>query len=113
MLAAVAALTVPAGAAAAFATTVGFVLAPGRIVRGDLAHLAVRVGHASACTLGVRYHGGTVQRGLGRVQVIGGFAQWMWEIPTTVQAGAATASVRCAGTSVSRRFVVVGLVPAP
>jgi hypothetical protein len=110
---AAAALAVSAGAASASGTTVGWVSAPSHIVQGNPAHVAVRVLHASACTLGVRYHGGSAQRGLGRVQVIGGFAQWTWEIPTEVQAGAAKASVRCAGVSVSRRFVVVGRVPAP
>lgn len=110
---AAAALAVSAGAASAGGSIVDFVSMPGHVVQGNPAHVSVRVKFASACTLGVRYHGGAAQSGLGRAKVIAGFAQWTWQVPTTVQGGAATAFVKCARTAVSRRFVVVGRVPAP
>lgn len=88
---------------------------PQHVVQGKDARISVTVRPAgAACTLQFRYHDGSYQRGLKRVVAHGGRATWTWTVPTTVQAGPATATVRCgrAGT-LTRRLVVVGRLVAP
>jgi hypothetical protein len=89
--------------------------APQHALQGKDSRIAVTVSPAGvACTLQLRYHDGSYQHGLKRVVARGGRAAWRWTVPTTVQAGQATATVRCgrAGT-LTRRLVVVGRLVAP
>lgn len=101
--------------AAARGTGIHLSFAPQHVLEGMGARIAVTVRPGgAACTLRLRYHGGSYQQGLGRVVARGGRAAWTWTVPTTVQAGPATATVRCGrdGT-LTRRLVVVGRLAAP
>src|SRR5579862_3587677 len=113
-LAAIAVLVAVAPAAAR-STRVRAAFVPQHALQGKPARIAVKVSPAGvACTLQLRYHGGSRQQGLKRVVARGGRASWTWTIPTDVQAGPATATVRCgrAGT-LTRGVVVVGRLAAP
>lgn len=114
-LAAVAALLVAVAPAAARSNGVRVSFAPQHALQGKDARISVTVRPAgAACTLAVRYHDGSRQQGLKRVVAHGGRASWTWTIPTTVQAGMATATVHCgrAGT-LRRRLLIVGKLLAP
>ena len=112
---AAAVLAVSAGAASARTAGIGFTFMPKHVVQGTDATISVRVRPAGArCTLSVRYHGGAQQAGLGAATAAGGRASWTWHVPTDVQAGAATATIRCAHAgSVSRSLVIVGRIVEP
>jgi len=112
---AAAVLAVSAGAASARTAGIGFTFMPKHVVQGTDATISVRVRPAGArCTLGVRYHGGAQQAGLSAATAAGGRASWTWHVPTDVQAGAATATIRCAHAgSVSRSLVIVGRIVEP
>jgi hypothetical protein len=114
-IAAVAVVAVSAGPASARSMGIGFTLLPKHAVQGTDATISVRVRPAGArCTLSVRYHGGAQQSGLGAATAAGGRASWTWHVPTDVQAGAATATVRCAHAgSASRSLVIVGRLVEP
>ncbi len=104
-----------AGTASARSTGIGFTSVPQHVVQGNDALLAVNVRPAGArCSLAVRYQGGAAQTGLAGVVATAGRASWRWQVPVTVQAGPARATVRCARAgSVSRTLVVVGRLVEP
>ena len=113
-LAAVAVL-VAVSPAAARGNGIRLAFAPQHAVEGRDARIAVTVRPArAACTLRVRYRDGSYQPGLKRVVARAGRAAWTWTVPTNVQAGEATATVRCgrAGT-LTRSLLVVGRLVAP
>ena len=114
-IAAVALVAVSAGTASARSTGIGFTFIPQHAVQGSNARISVSVRPAGvSCSLGVRYHGGTQQSGLSPVIASAGRASWTWQVPTTVQAGPAKATVRCAGAgSGSRSLVIVGRLVEP
>jgi hypothetical protein len=114
-LTAVAAAAVLAGSASAHSTGVGFTYVPNHVVQGEDARVSVSVRPSgSRCTLGVRYQGGTPQGGLGAATATKGRATWTWHVPADVQAGPATATVRCARAGAStRRLVIVGRLVEP
>ena len=114
-IAAAALVAVSAGPAAARSAGIGFSFLPKHAVQGTDAKISVSVRPAGVrCTLSVRYHGGAVQSGLAATTAAGGHASWTWHVPTDVQAGAATATVRCARAgSVSRSLVIVGRLVEP
>lgn len=110
-----AALLVVVAPAAARSGGIRVAFVPQHALEGRQARISVTVRPAGvACTLQVRYHNGASQHGLKRVVARGGRATWRWTVPTTVQAGLATARVYCgrAGT-LTRRVVVVGKLTAP
>ena len=108
-LAAAAVFTATATASAQ-TTGIGFTSVPGHVVQGDDAHVSVSVRPSGArCTLTITYLGGGTQQGLPVVTATGGRAAWTWRVPATVQAGKATARVRCSGAgAVTRSLVIVG-----
>ncbi len=114
-LAIAAVLATSAGAASARSAGVGFTFMPRHVLQGDTARIAVTVRPAGrTCTLTVRYHGGALQTGLAPVVAAAGRASWTWAVPTSVQAGVAQTTVRCARSgAVSRALVVVGRLVAP
>lgn len=114
IVAAVVAAAVPA-AASAHSTAIGFSFVPNHVVQGDSARVSINVRPGSArCTLSVRYHGGTLQPALPSVLASHGHATWTWQVPKNVQAGAATATARCARAgAASRQLVIVGRLIAP
>lgn len=115
LAAAVAALALTAATASARTAGIHVAFLPGHVVEGTTARIAVDVRPGSAaCTLAVRYAGGALQGGLPRTTAAGGVASWTWDVPTTVQAGLAHATVRCGRAgSLKRAFVVVGKLVAP
>jgi len=112
---AAAVVAVTTGHAAGATHGAGFGVFPGHVVQGTMVHVTVSTRNVtSACSLRVRYAGGSTQPGLGQAFVVAGRAQWTWNVPTNVQAGKARADARCGRTSFSRLFVVVGkLTTAP
>jgi hypothetical protein len=114
-VAAAALALVSTGAASARSAGIGFTFVPQHAVQGDNARISIRVRPAGArCTLSVRYVGGTEQPGISPAFAIAGRASWIWQVPTTVQAGPAKATVRCKGAgSTSRSLVVVGRLVEP
>ena len=114
-IAAAALIAVSAGSAAAQSSGIGFTLLPKHALQGNDATISVRVRPAGVrCTLSVRYHDGAHQAGIAAATAAGGRASWTWHVPTSVQAGAATATVRCAHAgSVSRTLVIVGRIVEP
>jgi hypothetical protein len=115
VVAAVLLVLASAGTASARSSGIGFTFVPQHAVQGNDARIAVSVRPAAArCSLSVRYQGGTQQLGLNPVIAVSGHASWTWHVPTTVQAGPAKATVRCAGAgSTSRTLVVVGRLVEP
>ena len=114
-IAAVVLVVASAGTASARSSGIGFTFAPKHAVQGNDARIAVSVHPAGVrCTLSVRYQDGTPQLGISPVIAAGGRASWTWRVPTTVQAGPARATVRCAGAgSSSRSLVIVGRLVEP
>jgi hypothetical protein len=115
VIAAAALIAVTAGSASAQSSTIGFTSLPKHALQGNDATISVRVRPAGVrCTLSIRYHDGAQQAGIGAATAAGGRASWTWHVPTNVQAGAATATVRCAHAgSVSRTLVIVGRLVEP
>jgi hypothetical protein len=109
------ALALVTGPATAGRAGVRVAFLPKHALEGTRARFGVAVNPAgSICTLRVRYHDGSVQPGLRRVVATHGRASWSWSVPTSVQAGAAVATVRCGRAgSLSRRIVIVGRVVEP
>jgi hypothetical protein len=103
------------GTASARSTGIGFTSVPQHAVQGDNAQIAVSVHPAGGlCTLSVRYQDGTLQQGLAPTRATGGRVAWTWQVPTTVQAGPAKATVHCARAgSRSRALVIVGKLIEP
>jgi hypothetical protein len=114
-IAAAAVFAVSVGPASAKSSGVTFSLVPGHVVQGTPARVTVNVRPAGVtCTLGVRYHDGAAQPGLAPAAATGGHASWTWTVPTTVQAGVAKATVRCARAGAATRSVlIVGRLVAP
>jgi hypothetical protein len=112
IVAVVAVFAVPASARS---TGVGFTFVPKKVVQGEDGHVSVRVRPSgSTCTLIVRYQGGTTQPGLGAAVATGGRVGWTWKVPTDVQAGPATATVRCARAgAISHSLIIVGRLIEP
>jgi hypothetical protein len=101
--------------ASARSTGVGFTFVSKKVVQGEEGHVSVRVRPSgSTCTLTVRYQGGTKQNGIGAAVATGGRAAWTWKVPTDVQAGPATATVRCgrAGAT-THSLIIVGRLVEP
>lgn len=101
--------------AAAHRNGIHVAFVPQHVLQGKSARISVSVRpEGTECTLRLRYNGGSYQPGLKRVVALRGRAAWTWTVPTTVQAGRATATVHCgrAGT-LTRRLVVVGRLLAP
>jgi hypothetical protein len=109
-IAIVAVAGVVAPGASSQGTGVGFASLPKKVVQGENANVTVSVRPSgSRCTLTVRYVGGTTQPGLTPAVAANGRASWTWKVPSTVQAGAAAATVRCARAgSITRRLMIVG-----
>jgi hypothetical protein len=106
---------VSTGTASARNSGIGFTFAPQHVVQGNDARISVSV-HPSGvrCTLSVRYQNGAYQTGINPLIALGGHASWTWNVPTTVQAGPAKATVRCARAgSRSRSLVIVGRLVEP
>jgi hypothetical protein len=114
-IAAVVLVVVSAGTASARTSGIGFTYASQHAVQGTNARIAISVRPAGVrCSLSVRYQGGTPQLGLSPATAAGGHASWTWQVPITVQAGPAKATVRCARAgSNSRSLVVVGRLVEP
>jgi hypothetical protein len=103
------------GTASARSSGIGFTSVPQHVVQGTDARISVSVHPAGVrCTLSVRYQNGAYQSGLSPTIAVGGNASWTWNVPTTVQAGPAKATVRCARAgSRSRSLVIVGRLVEP
>lgn len=116
-LALIASASVLAGAASAQpeGMGLGFTFVPRHVVQGEDARVSVAVNPTgSRCTLGVRYFGGSVQRGLNATTAIRGRATWTWHVPANIQAGVAKATVRCVRVgSISRTLLIVGRLVEP
>jgi hypothetical protein len=115
VLVVVAAVLAGAAGASASRDGTGFLFIPRHVVQGNLARVSVKVPRAGmSCALTVRYHGGSTQPGLGLTSAAGVIASWSWRVPDDVQAGAAVASVQCAGAwTISRKLVIVGRLVQP
>jgi hypothetical protein len=113
----VAVLAVPASARSVpnMANGVGFTFVSKKVVQGEDGHVSVRVRPSgSTCTLNVRYQGGTKQPGIGAAVATGGRAAWTWKVPSNVQAGPATATVRCSRAgATSHALMIVGRLVEP
>jgi len=114
-IAIVAVAGVVAPGASSQGTGVGFASLPKKVVQGENATVTVSVRPSgSRCTLSVRYVGGTTQPGLTPAVATGGQVSWTWKVPSTVQAGPAAATARCARAgSITRRLMIVGRLVEP
>ncbi len=114
-IAVVAVAAVVAVPASARETGIGFTFVSKKVVQGEDGHVSVRVRPSgSTCTLTVRYQGGTKQPGLGAAVASGGRAAWTWKVPADVQAGPATATVRCARAgATTHSLIIVGRLVEP
>jgi len=112
IVAVAAVLAVPASAGSA---GIGFSFVSKKVVQGENGQVSVRVRPSgSTCTLTVRYQGGTKQPGLGAAVATGGRAAWTWKVPADVQAGPATATVRCARAgATTHSLIIVGRLVEP
>jgi hypothetical protein len=101
--------------ASASSNGVGFTFVSKKVVQGENGHVSVRVRPSgSTCTLIVRYQGGTKQPGIGAAVATGGRAAWTWKVPSDVQAGPATATVRCSRSgATSHALMIVGRLVEP
>jgi hypothetical protein len=101
--------------ASARSTGVGFTFVSKKVVQGENGQISIRVRPSGAtCTLIVRYQGGTRQPGLGAAVATGGRAAWTWKVPADVQAGPATATVRCARAgATTHSLIIVGRLVEP
>lgn len=108
-------VVVSTGTASARSNGIGFTFVPQHAVQGNDTRIAVSVHPAGVrCSMNVRYQDGTQQSGLSPTIATGGHASWTWHVPTTVQAGPAKATVRCARAgSSSRSLVIVGRLVEP
>jgi hypothetical protein len=115
LIAIVAVAAVFALPASASSSGVGFTFVSKKVVQGEEGHVSVRVRPAgSTCTLTVRYQGGTRQPGIGVAIAAGGRAAWTWKVPADVQAGPATATVRCARAgATTHSLIIVGRLVEP
>ena len=117
VVAVVAAAAVPASAQAGSTRSSGISLSfiSKKVVQGEAGRVSVRVRPTgSMCTLAVVYQGGTSQPGIGATPATGGRATWTWTVPADVQAGPATATVRCARAgAIKRSVMIVGRLVEP
>jgi hypothetical protein len=114
-LTALAAAAIFAASASAQSAGVGFTFVTKHVVQGESARVSVSVRPAGTrCTLVVRYQDGAAQPALATATAAGGQATWTWQVPSTVQAGPAQATVKCGGAgSIKRSILIVGRLVEP
>src|SRR6266511_3128588 len=109
----VAALASTAVTASASRPRVAFVNTPQRVVQGSQISVTVASPAVALCSLAVRYHGGSRQKGLKATRAVGGHASWTWRVGIRTSAGTGRMTATCGGRRATRSLVVVGQLIAP
>jgi len=109
----VAALASTAVTASASRPRVAFVNTPQRVVQGSQISVTVAAPAVALCSLAVRYHGGSRQKGLKATRAVGGHASWTWRVGIRTSAGTGRMTATCGGRRATRSLVVVGQLIAP
>jgi hypothetical protein len=113
-LAALFALSATAVAASPSRSRVSFVDTPGRVVQGSRLTVTVSAPVGALCSLAVRYHDGSRQKGLKPARAAAGRVSWSWKVALSTKAGTGRMTVSCGGAGrATRSLVIVGQLIAP